>query len=150
MKTFTVIIEYDKEIGNWIRESFSKDIPIFVAIDYDRIYGLEHLEIAYYHAHRRYKHNKMKASTLSMETILFAALTLQINLAIQRVGISNATKNVALLGDFDLPNSVKKVDEYNVEITKAFLDNLSIGDCKNRKECIDTIIEKMALLELLQ
>ncbi|MGC8581107.1 MAG: KEOPS complex subunit Cgi121 [Thermoplasmata archaeon] len=150
MKTHTRIIKYNKDIENWIKGSFSKDSPLFVAIDYDRIYGLEHLEIAYYHAYRRYKNNKMKASSLSMETILFAALTLQINMAIKRVGISNTTKNIALICDLDLPDSAKEVDEYDVEITRAFLDNLSIGDCKNRKECIDTIIEKMALLELLQ
>jgi tRNA threonylcarbamoyladenosine modification (KEOPS) complex Cgi121 subunit len=150
MKIFTLIIEYNKDIENWIKGSFSNNVSLFVATDYEKIYGLEHLEIAHYHAYRRYKNNKMKASTLSMETILFAALTLQINLAIQRVGVSNTTKNIALICDCDLPNFVKKVEEYNVEITKTFLDNLSIRDCKNRKECIDTIIEKMALLELLQ
>ncbi|MCL4326626.1 MAG: hypothetical protein M1481_07435 [Candidatus Thermoplasmatota archaeon] len=125
-----------------------------VMVDGEKIYSSEHLIIAFHHACRRWSKGATKSSSLSMETILFASLTLQIDVAVRRIGLHENSRFAALLvydTTCDL-SGYTIIEPPEITLNESFLNNLGLDTQAGmeKDQIRNTIIERMALLNLLQ
>ncbi|MBS7652851.1 MAG: KEOPS complex subunit Cgi121 [Candidatus Bathyarchaeia archaeon] len=69
----------------------------FQIFDADRVAGWEHLFMAAVNAYRAFKAGSALSRSLAMEILLYASCRDQISEALEVLGVSKSTKNIALL-----------------------------------------------------
>jgi KEOPS complex subunit Cgi121 len=84
------MIKYSQNLSN-------SDNITFQLFDADFIYGSDHLKTALEHAKRAYSQDRQTASTLGMETLLYASGEYQIKNAIEKVGLKENSEKLAIL-----------------------------------------------------
>jgi KEOPS complex subunit Cgi121 len=134
------------------------------AMDAEAVCGRVHLESALLHARRAFERGNNLARTLWVEWVLCAAGVRQVDVAFQRVGISDGTTEFAILllsdeGELegaiigDLMNELGlEHDDDVMKCNEASLRRLGVSDgeleATPRERWQDLALERVALLDL--
>jgi len=68
-----------------------------LALNADLVCGIDHLRSAVAHAKRAFERGRNVSSTLAMETMLYASGERQISRAMEKIGVQEGTKRVAVV-----------------------------------------------------
>lgn len=89
----------DIDVGKVLRtvEEISSEWNVqMVLLDAELVFGREHIMSAYEHAERAFGNGTNTAKTLATETLLYASGERQISVAIEKMGIRDRSKKVAI------------------------------------------------------
>ena len=96
-----------------LNEKHDVTIQLF---DAELVYGREHLESAVFHAQRAMSANTNVANSIGMEILLYASGERQINLAIQKMGIKETTKDFGMVVYGLLKSSAKESHSEKIDL----------------------------------
>jgi len=127
-------------------QELKKISPELQAYDADAIIGKLHLISAWERAQRAFKEGRASCSRIELETLCYAAGERQISVAIERVGIKDTTKRIALLGPAEAIERAEKEmglqrDDAALEASPEKLKRLGI-------ESEDMVFELMSMREV--
>jgi tRNA threonylcarbamoyladenosine modification (KEOPS) complex Cgi121 subunit len=139
-------------------EELTKEYGIEIQLlNADLVFGSIHLEVAVEKAERSFEDQRNISRNLATELLLYASAETQISNAIEKIGIKDGIRNVAVVvwGDCEINNILENLDLArddsvlvgNPNVTNLF--GIDSQDGKGDEEHITRlIIEKIALSEL--
>ena len=132
-------------------------------INADLVYGKDHLISAVNHANRAFKQDRNSTNSLAMEILLYASGERQIQKAIQKLGITADSQNIALIFEGKFNDDILETILESLNVTRN--DKVLEGDIDTLKKFgftkkeIDTIpkssyshliLEKVAMVDVFK
>jgi KEOPS complex subunit Cgi121 len=145
-------------------EQLSSEWNVQIALmDAELVFGREHILSAFEHAERAFRNRTNTAKTLATETLLYASGDRQISVAIEKMGIKDGSKSVAvaILNDIEddrIPELLEKLGLKRDDgvllpegkSLKAFgISEKELATVPEERR-YDLVLEKVALVDLIK